>query len=146
VPPSPSRFKTSVWYHQFSAVRSMSLAFSPPLFQAFLLTKNVTNTFSLQALQKSEARGKILHYTVTFEALSHGESKAIETNVTTQTNYTRVTPKMDYKITVTADNSRGSSPPASILTNVGIQGKAFHCSQPLEIIPALLCTAHGYAP
>lgn len=74
-----------------------------------------------KALQKSEARGKILHYTVTFEALSHGESKAIETNVTTQTNYTRVTPKMDYKITVTADNSRGSSPPASILTNVGIQ-------------------------
>uniref|UniRef100_A0A8C3LNC7 Fibronectin type-III domain-containing protein n=1 Tax=Chrysolophus pictus TaxID=9089 RepID=A0A8C3LNC7_CHRPC len=74
-----------------------------------------------KALQKSEARGKILHYTVTLEALSHGEPKAIETNVTTQTSYTRVTPKMDYKITVTADNSRGSSPPASILTNLSIQ-------------------------
>ncbi|XP_065601842.1 interleukin-12 receptor subunit beta-2 [Cyrtonyx montezumae] len=74
-----------------------------------------------KALQKSEARGKILHYTVTFEALSHGESKAMETNVTTQTSYTRVTPKMDYRITVTADNSRGSSPPASILTNLHIR-------------------------
>ncbi|OXB66621.1 hypothetical protein ASZ78_013880 [Callipepla squamata] len=74
-----------------------------------------------KALQKSEARGKILHYTVTFEALSHGESKAIETDVTTQTSYSRVTPKMDYRITVTADNSRGSSPPASILTNLRIR-------------------------
>uniref|UniRef100_A0A8C2YD83 Interleukin 12 receptor subunit beta 2 n=1 Tax=Coturnix japonica TaxID=93934 RepID=A0A8C2YD83_COTJA len=76
-----------------------------------------------KALQQSEARGKILHYTVTFEALRHGESRAIETNVTTQTSYTRVTPKMGYKITVTADNSRGSSPPASILTDLGTQGK-----------------------
>uniref|UniRef100_A0A8C2TU69 Interleukin 12 receptor subunit beta 2 n=1 Tax=Coturnix japonica TaxID=93934 RepID=A0A8C2TU69_COTJA len=74
-----------------------------------------------KALQQSEARGKILHYTVTFEALRHGESRAIETNVTTQTSYTRVTPKMGYKITVTADNSRGSSPPASILTDLGTQ-------------------------
>ncbi|XP_042675495.1 interleukin-12 receptor subunit beta-2 isoform X1 [Centrocercus urophasianus] len=74
-----------------------------------------------KALQKSEARGKILHYTVTFEALSHGEPKATETNATTQTSYTKAAPKMDYKITVTADNSRGSSPPASILTNLSIQ-------------------------
>lgn len=108
------------------------------------MTKNVPSTSSLQALQESEARGKILHYTVTFEALSHGEPKATET--TTQTSYTKAAPKMDYKITVTADNSRGSSPPASILTNLSIQGKAFHCSQPLEITSALLCTAHSYVP
>ncbi|XP_050568219.1 interleukin-12 receptor subunit beta-2 [Cygnus atratus] len=73
-----------------------------------------------KALSKSEAKGRILQYTVTFEALNHGGSKAVEAEVTTQTSYTRTTAKMDYRITVTADNSRGSSPPAAIVTDLGI--------------------------
>lgn len=89
-------------------------------------TEMVRDAFSFQALSKSEARGRILQYTVTFEALNHGGSKAVEAEVTTQTSYTRTTAKMDYRITVTADNSRGSSPPAAIVTDLGIGGKAFH--------------------
>uniref|UniRef100_A0A8B9TRT0 Fibronectin type-III domain-containing protein n=1 Tax=Anas platyrhynchos TaxID=8839 RepID=A0A8B9TRT0_ANAPL len=76
--------------------------------------------FSFQALSKSEAKGRILQYTVTFEALNCGGPKA---EVTTQTSYTRTTAKLDYRITVTADNSRGSSPPAVIITDLGIGGK-----------------------
>uniref|UniRef100_A0A8C3B5T4 Interleukin 12 receptor subunit beta 2 n=1 Tax=Cairina moschata TaxID=8855 RepID=A0A8C3B5T4_CAIMO len=71
-----------------------------------------------KALSKSEAKGRIRQYTVTFEALNRGGSKP---EVTTQTSYTRTTAKMDYKITVTADNSRGSSPPAVITTDLGIR-------------------------
>ncbi|KAI6064247.1 interleukin-12 receptor subunit beta-2 [Aix galericulata] len=71
-----------------------------------------------KALSKSEAKGRILQYTVTFEALNRGGSKA---EVTTQTSYTRTTAKMDYRISVTADNSRGSSPPAVIMTDLGIR-------------------------
>lgn len=76
--------------------------------------------FSFQALSKSEAKGRILQYTVTFEALNCGGPEA---EVTTQTSYTRTTAKLDYRITVTADNSRGSSPPAVIITDLGIGGK-----------------------
>lgn len=82
--------------------------------------KMLRNAFSFQALSKSEAKGRIRQYTVTFEALNRGGSKP---EVTTQTSYTRTTAKMDYKITVTADNSRGSSPPAVITTDLGIRGK-----------------------
>ncbi|XP_051481457.1 interleukin-12 receptor subunit beta-2 [Apus apus] len=73
-----------------------------------------------KALRKSEARGQILGYTVTFEALSQ-QSPPAETHLATQTSYTRVMPRVDYKITVTAENSRGRSPPTSITTNLGTQ-------------------------
>ncbi|KAM8805760.1 interleukin-12 receptor subunit beta-2 [Eudromia elegans] len=73
-----------------------------------------------KALSKSKARGKILHYTVTFQAIDPS-LKAIETNVTVRTSYTRVTPKTDYSITITADNSKGSSPPASLVTKLATQ-------------------------
>ncbi|XP_010214717.1 PREDICTED: interleukin-12 receptor subunit beta-2-like, partial [Tinamus guttatus] len=73
-----------------------------------------------KALSKSEARGKILQYTVTFQALNHN-GKAIETDVTVQPSYSRVTPKMDYSVTITAQNSRGSSPPASLVTKLHVQ-------------------------
>ncbi|XP_050163393.1 interleukin-12 receptor subunit beta-2 [Myiozetetes cayanensis] len=73
-----------------------------------------------KALSKSEAGGRILGYKVTFEALDDLNSPT-ESHQTTHTSYSRVTPRVGYKITVTAQNSRGSSPPASILTNLGIQ-------------------------
>lgn len=81
--------------------------------------------FTSQALSKSEARGRILRYTVTFEALDQRSRPAGEAHLTTQTSYARVMPRVDYKITVTAENSRGSSPPASLVTNLGTQGKGF---------------------
>ncbi|XP_009693657.1 PREDICTED: interleukin-12 receptor subunit beta-2-like, partial [Cariama cristata] len=73
-----------------------------------------------KALSKSEARGRILGYTVTFEALGR-QSRRADAHLTSRTSYARVTPRGDYRITVTAENSRGSSPPASILTELGIQ-------------------------
>ncbi|GAB0193272.1 interleukin-12 receptor subunit beta-2 [Grus japonensis] len=77
--------------------------------------------FSPQALSNSEARGRILRYTVTFEALGQRSSPAGEAHLTTQTSYARVTPRVGYKITVTAENSRGRSPPASVVTELGAQ-------------------------
>ncbi|XP_074731894.1 interleukin-12 receptor subunit beta-2 isoform X6 [Strix uralensis] len=74
-----------------------------------------------KALSRSEARGRILRYTVTFEALGTRSPPAGEVHVTTQTSLTRVTPRVGYKITVTAENSRGRSPPASIVTDLGTQ-------------------------
>uniref|UniRef100_A0A663EXA8 Interleukin 12 receptor subunit beta 2 n=1 Tax=Aquila chrysaetos chrysaetos TaxID=223781 RepID=A0A663EXA8_AQUCH len=62
-----------------------------------------------KALSKSEARGRILRYAVTFEALDRRSPPAGEAHLTTQTSYARVTPRVGYKITVTAENSRGSS-------------------------------------
>ncbi|XP_008920239.3 interleukin-12 receptor subunit beta-2 [Manacus vitellinus] len=73
-----------------------------------------------KALSKSEAGGRILGYRVTFEALDH-RNLPPESHQTTHTSYSKVTPRGDYRITVTAQNSRGRSPPASILTNLGIQ-------------------------
>ncbi|XP_055671748.1 interleukin-12 receptor subunit beta-2 isoform X1 [Falco peregrinus] len=73
-----------------------------------------------KALGKAEARGRILQYTVTFEALGQ-QNLAAEAHHTTQTSYARVTPRVGYKITVTAENSRGRSPPASIMTEPGTQ-------------------------
>ncbi|XP_009487746.2 interleukin-12 receptor subunit beta-2 [Pelecanus crispus] len=74
-----------------------------------------------KALSQSEARGRILRYTVTFEALDQWRPPAGEAHVTAQTSYARVMPRVDYKITITAENSRGRSPPASIVTNLGTQ-------------------------
>ncbi|KAM6128789.1 interleukin-12 receptor subunit beta-2 [Phoenicopterus ruber ruber] len=74
-----------------------------------------------KALSESEARGRILRYTVTFEALDQRSGPAGEAHLTTQTSYARVTPRVGYKITVTAENSRGRSPPASIVTDPGNQ-------------------------
>ncbi|XP_065529139.1 interleukin-12 receptor subunit beta-2 isoform X4 [Lathamus discolor] len=72
-----------------------------------------------KALSKSEARGRILQYTVTFKALDQ-QSPVAEAHLTTQTSYARVMPRVNYKITVTAENSRGRSPPASVVTDLGI--------------------------
>ncbi|XP_069718207.1 interleukin-12 receptor subunit beta-2-like [Phaenicophaeus curvirostris] len=74
-----------------------------------------------KALSNSEARGRILQYTVTFEALDQQGCPGGEEHLTTQTSYTKVMPSMGYKITVTAENSRGRSPAASIITNLGTQ-------------------------
>ncbi|OPJ76946.1 interleukin-12 receptor subunit beta-2 [Patagioenas fasciata monilis] len=74
-----------------------------------------------KALSASEARGRILGYTVTFEALGQRSPPAGEVHLTTQTSYARVTPREGYKVTVTAENSRGRSPPTSIITNLGTQ-------------------------
>ncbi|KAJ7424873.1 interleukin 12 receptor subunit beta 2 [Willisornis vidua] len=73
-----------------------------------------------KALSKSEAGGRILGYTVTFEALEQ-QNPPTESHHTTQTSYSRLTPRRGYRITVTAQNSRGRSPPASTLTHLGIQ-------------------------
>lgn len=81
--------------------------------------------FARQALSNSEARGRILRYAVTFEALDRRNPPAGEAHLTTQTSYARVTPRVGYKITVTAENSRGRSPPASVVTTPGTQGKGF---------------------
>uniref|UniRef100_A0A8C4U719 Interleukin 12 receptor subunit beta 2 n=1 Tax=Falco tinnunculus TaxID=100819 RepID=A0A8C4U719_FALTI len=85
-----------------------------------------------KALSKAEARGRILQYTVTFEALGQ-QNLAAEAHHTTQTSYARVTPRVGYKITVTAENSRGRSPPASIMTEPGTQGKGFYLPPPQKV-------------
>uniref|UniRef100_A0A8C8AZR7 Fibronectin type-III domain-containing protein n=1 Tax=Otus sunia TaxID=257818 RepID=A0A8C8AZR7_9STRI len=64
-----------------------------------------------------------MRYTVTFKALGTRSPPAGEAHVTTQTSLARVMPRVGYKITVTAENSRGRSPPASIVTDLGTQGK-----------------------
>lgn len=87
--------------------------------------QKVTNPLPSQALSESEARGRILRYTVTFEALDPRSPRAGEAHTTTQTSYARVMPRVGYRITVTAENSRGRSPPASIVTTLGTQGKGF---------------------
>ncbi|XP_074762103.1 interleukin-12 receptor subunit beta-2 isoform X2 [Athene noctua] len=74
-----------------------------------------------KALSRSEARGRILRYTVTFKALGPRSPPAGEAHITTQTSLTRVVPRVGYKITVTAENSRGRSPPASIVTDLDTQ-------------------------
>uniref|UniRef100_A0A8C3KHU3 Fibronectin type-III domain-containing protein n=1 Tax=Calidris pygmaea TaxID=425635 RepID=A0A8C3KHU3_9CHAR len=74
-----------------------------------------------KALSRSEAGGRTLQYRVSFEALGQQRSPAGE-DITNHTSYTRVMPRVGYKITVTAENSRGRSPPASIITSLGTQG------------------------
>ncbi|XP_026710295.1 interleukin-12 receptor subunit beta-2 isoform X2 [Athene cunicularia] len=74
-----------------------------------------------KALSRSEARGRILRYTVTFKAPGLRSPPAGEAHVTTQTSLARVVPRVGYKITVTAENSRGRSPPVSIVTDLDTQ-------------------------
>ncbi|XP_062353328.1 interleukin-12 receptor subunit beta-2 [Cinclus cinclus] len=71
-----------------------------------------------KALSKSEAGGRILGYTVTLEALEHGELPA-QSHQTTQTSFSRVIPRLGHRVTVSARNPRGSSAPAAILTHLG---------------------------
>ncbi|XP_017596093.1 PREDICTED: interleukin-12 receptor subunit beta-2, partial [Corvus brachyrhynchos] len=73
-----------------------------------------------KALSKPEAGGRILGYTVTLEALDHGKLPA-QSHQTTQTSFSRVTPRVGHRITVSAHNSRGSSPPVAILARPGSQ-------------------------
>ncbi|XP_014746564.1 PREDICTED: interleukin-12 receptor subunit beta-2 [Sturnus vulgaris] len=71
-----------------------------------------------KALSKSEAGGTILGYTVTLEALEHGELPA-QCHQTTRTSFSRVTPRLGHRVTVRAHNPRGSSAPAAIVTHLG---------------------------
>ncbi|KAM4896371.1 interleukin-12 receptor subunit beta-2 [Sylvia borin] len=71
-----------------------------------------------KALSKAEAGGRILGYTVTLEALEHGQLPA-QSHQSNQTRFSRVTPRVAHRVTVTARNSRGSSGPAAILTRPG---------------------------
>ncbi|XP_010186366.1 PREDICTED: interleukin-12 receptor subunit beta-2, partial [Mesitornis unicolor] len=70
------------------------------------------------ALSATEARGKILGYMVTFEALDQRGPRAGAHLPATYSSYARVVPRRGYKITVSAENSRGRSPPASILAHL----------------------------
>ncbi|XP_067419445.1 interleukin-12 receptor subunit beta-2 isoform X2 [Emydura macquarii macquarii] len=82
-------------------------------------TQNITLFWKV--MSKLEARGKILHYTLTFQALTQKSPTAADMNIiTTQTHYTRVIPKMDYNIMVYAHNSKGNSPPTSIIIDLSI--------------------------
>uniref|UniRef100_A0A8C3T6S5 Fibronectin type-III domain-containing protein n=1 Tax=Chelydra serpentina TaxID=8475 RepID=A0A8C3T6S5_CHESE len=81
-------------------------------------TQNITLFWKV--MSKSEARGKILHYTLTFQALNQKSPRMTDVNITTQTHYTRVLPKVDYNIMVYAHNSKGNSPPTSIITDLSI--------------------------
>lgn len=135
-PPSTSRSETSLG----------SLPGHPTLVNFHNLcsseAKRVTNALSSQALSRSEAGGTILRYTVTFEAL-HQQRPLAEVHLTNQTSYARVTPRVGYKITVTAENSKGRSPSASIVTNLGIQGKGFCWLWTTgNNASALLCATH----
>ncbi|XP_041254265.1 interleukin-12 receptor subunit beta-2 [Onychostruthus taczanowskii] len=71
-----------------------------------------------KALSRSEAGGTILGYTVTLEALEQGKLRA-QSHRTTQTSFSRVTPRAAHRVTVTAHNARGSSSPAALLTHLG---------------------------
>ncbi|XP_039567479.1 interleukin-12 receptor subunit beta-2 isoform X2 [Passer montanus] len=70
-----------------------------------------------KALSRSEAGGTILGYTVTLEALEQGKLRA-QSHWTTQTSFSRVTPRVAHRVTVTAHNARGSSAPVPILTHL----------------------------
>uniref|UniRef100_A0A674GGH5 Fibronectin type-III domain-containing protein n=1 Tax=Taeniopygia guttata TaxID=59729 RepID=A0A674GGH5_TAEGU len=71
-----------------------------------------------KALSRSEAGGRILGYTVTLEALEQGKLLA-QSHRTTQTSFSRVTPRVAHRVTVTAQNPRGSSVPTAVLTHLG---------------------------
>ncbi|XP_030311612.1 interleukin-12 receptor subunit beta-2 [Calypte anna] len=73
-----------------------------------------------KALSKWEAGGHNLSYRVTFEALGQ-QTPPAESQLTTQSSCTRLLPSLPYRITLTAENSRGRSPPTSILTEPGTQ-------------------------
>ncbi|XP_005521374.1 PREDICTED: interleukin-12 receptor subunit beta-2 [Pseudopodoces humilis] len=67
-----------------------------------------------KALSRLEAGGRILGYTVTLEALGQGKLPA-QSHRTSQTSFSRVTPRVAHRVTVTAQGPRGSSRPAAIL-------------------------------
>ncbi|XP_059709528.1 interleukin-12 receptor subunit beta-2 [Haemorhous mexicanus] len=71
-----------------------------------------------KALSRSEAGGRILGYTVTLESLEQGKLPA-QSHRTTQTSFSRVTPRAGHRVTVTAHSPRGSSAPAAVLTHLG---------------------------
>ncbi|CAM5135689.1 unnamed protein product [Eretmochelys imbricata] len=73
-----------------------------------------------KVMSKSEARGKILHYILDFQALNQTSPRTTNVTITTQTHYTRVLPKVDYNIMVYAHNSKGNSPPTLIITDLSI--------------------------
>uniref|UniRef100_A0A8C5T538 Fibronectin type-III domain-containing protein n=1 Tax=Malurus cyaneus samueli TaxID=2593467 RepID=A0A8C5T538_9PASS len=73
-------------------------------------------SFFWKALSSSEAGGRILSYTVTLEGLEQGGLPA-QSHQTSSTSYSRVTPRVGHRVTVSARNSRGSSRPAAILTH-----------------------------
>ncbi|XP_077641659.1 interleukin-12 receptor subunit beta-2 [Lonchura striata] len=75
-------------------------------------------SFFWKAPSRSEAGGRILGYTVTLEALGQGKLPA-QSHRTTQTSFSRVTPRAAHRVTVTAQNPRGSSVPAAVLTHLG---------------------------
>ncbi|XP_026511173.1 interleukin-12 receptor subunit beta-2 [Terrapene carolina triunguis] len=81
-------------------------------------TQNITLFWKV--MSKSEARGKILHYTLTFQALNQKSPRTTDVNITTQTHFTRVLPKVDYNIMIYAHNSKGNSSPTSIITDLSI--------------------------
>ncbi|XP_062990477.1 interleukin-12 receptor subunit beta-2 [Elgaria multicarinata webbii] len=66
------------------------------------------------------SRRKSHNYSVTFFALNQKHHRAVETDSTTHTILSRVTPKTDYNITVHSYNSRGISSPIYITTKLGI--------------------------
>uniref|UniRef100_A0A8C4W1A7 Interleukin 12 receptor subunit beta 2 n=1 Tax=Gopherus evgoodei TaxID=1825980 RepID=A0A8C4W1A7_9SAUR len=88
-------------------------------------TQNITLFWKV--MSKSEARGKILHYTLTFQALNQKSPRTTDVNITTQTHFTRILPKVDYNIMVYAHNSKGNSSPTSIITDLSILGKHLYC-------------------
>ncbi|XP_063022371.1 interleukin-12 receptor subunit beta-2 [Melospiza melodia melodia] len=75
-------------------------------------------SFFWKALSRWEAGGRILCYNVTLEALGQGELRA-QSHRTTQTSFSRVTPRAGHRVTVTAQSPRGSSAPATVLTHLG---------------------------
>ncbi|XP_054150539.1 interleukin-12 receptor subunit beta-2 [Melozone crissalis] len=75
-------------------------------------------SFFWKALSRWEAGGRILCYNVTLEALEQGKLPA-QSHRTTQTSFSRVTPRAGHRVTVTAQSPRGSSAPATVLTHLG---------------------------
>ncbi|XP_063262943.1 interleukin-12 receptor subunit beta-2 [Prinia subflava] len=75
-------------------------------------------SFFWKALSRSEAGGRILGYTVTLEALEQGEQPA-QSHQTGQSSFSRVTPRVAHRVTVTARTRGGRSRPAALLTRPG---------------------------
>ncbi|XP_077189504.1 interleukin-12 receptor subunit beta-2 isoform X2 [Paroedura picta] len=71
-------------------------------------------------MNPSRTRGKSHPCRVTFQALNQKSHQAIETHSTTQTVFSQVMPISDYRMSVYYYNSRGSSPPTYITTDLNI--------------------------
>ncbi|XP_029474286.1 interleukin-12 receptor subunit beta-2 isoform X2 [Rhinatrema bivittatum] len=72
-----------------------------------------TITLLWKNMSSSEARGKILHYKVTFENPNQ-KSSWVWSNFTTQTWFVKTIDRAVCKITVSAYNARGNSPPVAV--------------------------------